>query len=63
MEDLKPIYKKQKTASELVEKAWAESAKNEVARNYIAGMVDGLRFANAVSLLEYTRLCDQYQLS
>lgn len=60
MEDLTDLYMNQKSPGELIAKAWAESARNQAAVNYIAGMIDGLRFANAISLEEYNIFCDQY---
>ena len=59
MNDLKEDFVKQKTPKELVLHAWNTSRKNMVARHYVVGMIDSLRWSKTISLLEYN---DLYEL-
>lgn len=62
IQDLKPTLAEQQTTSGFLEAAWQSSAKNAVARGYMAGVLDALRFANAISTDEYSAGHDYYVL-
>ncbi|MCG9124280.1 hypothetical protein LH460_06290 [Laribacter hongkongensis] len=59
-QDLKPDLAELPTASDFLEAAWQSSAKNAVARGYMAGVLDALRFAKAISVDEYSAGYDRY---
>lgn len=60
LEDLKLELAQADSPSILVERAWESSTKNEVARGYIAGLIDALRYTKAVDLEEYNSLYARY---
>ena len=53
LQDLKTELAQAASPASLLEKAWHSSLMNATARGYIAGMIDALRYANAISLEEY----------
>lgn len=59
MNDLKEDLVKQKTPKELVLYAWNTSEKNMMAKHYVAGIIDSLRWSEIISLSEYK---DLYEL-
>ena len=59
MNDLREDLVKQETPKELVLHAWNTSEKNMMAKHYVAGMIDSLRWSEIISLSEYK---DLYEL-
>lgn len=59
MNDLREDLVKQKTPKELVLHAWNTSEKNMMAKHYVAGIIDSLRWSEIISLSEYK---DLYEL-
>ncbi|WP_045861819.1 hypothetical protein [Teredinibacter purpureus] len=53
MEDLKHSLANSPTPTALLSEAWASSEQNMAARHYMAGMLDALRYAKAITLEEY----------
>lgn len=52
MEDLKHSLANSPTPTALLREAWASSEQNMAARQYMAGMLDALRYAKAITLEE-----------
>lgn len=59
-EDLKDDYRGLGSASEFLQKAWSESTKNAVARGYMSGALDALRWSKRISVQEYGLGYDTY---
>ena len=57
--DLNDSYKKQPNAEALVRYAIEDSAKNEKAYSYVAGMLDALRYAKLLTYEQYDKLYDE----
>lgn len=60
MEDLKDEYKQAKSPEAFVELAWNSSSKNIIARGYITGVIDTLRFASLISKAKYNELIAKF---
>lgn len=59
-EDLKPSLANTSSPSILLAEAWATSSKNSVARGYMAGLIDALRYTKAISIGDYDNFYRQY---
>ena len=62
-EDLKSIYKEINTPYEFVDLLWEKSTKNNAAYNYIAGVIDCLRYTESITSEEYDNLIEKYLFS
>lgn len=58
--DLKTELIEAPSPEALLARAWEASSQNPVARGYIAGMIDALRFAGVLDVAEYGRLHEHY---
>lgn len=61
-QDLKDELASAATPADFLAQAWEQSTKNAVARGVMAGMLDGLRYAKAISVVEYSAGYDRYVL-
>lgn len=59
-QDLKTELAEAPTAREFLRLAWETSAKNTAARQYIAGVLDALRYEKRLTCQEYGELIDLY---
>lgn len=58
--DIKESTKRIQNACELIEIVWQQSQKNHAAIMLIAGMLDGLRWADKISAEEYSGYYDEF---
>jgi len=59
-EDLKDDYRGVSSEPDFLQKAWNESSKNAVARGYMAGVLDALRWVKRITVQEYNEGYDTY---
>lgn len=59
-EDLMRIYRECKSPQEFLKLCWENSNKNAASYNYMAGAIDALRFAKALSHEEYSKAIGDY---
>jgi len=59
-EDLMRMYRECKSPQEFLKLYWENSNKNVAAYNYMAGAIDALRFAKALSYEEYSNAIGDY---
>jgi len=60
MEDLTPKFMAFSNPREFVSHVWETSQKNAAASQYIAGVIDALRWSHAITVKDYSELYEKY---